>query len=157
MFERFDAPARRVLILAVEEARMRSDNFVGPEHLLLGLIDEEGAAAGVLESLGLTAEAVRDRVDQVFGPRSSSVVTGSPPFTSSAKKALEMARWEPSHLHHRYVGTEHILLGLVDAEPSVATQVLASLGVDSDQVREKVIEQLVANREDFTPPNATRG
>ena len=111
MFERFTDRARRVLVLAQEEARLLNHNFIGTEHILLGLIHEgEGVAAKALESLGISLEAVREKVEETIGPAGSST-TGSPPFTPRAKKVLELSLREALQLGHNYIGTEHMLLG----------------------------------------------
>jgi len=128
MFERFTDRARRVLVLAQEEARLLNHNFIGTEHILLGLIHEgEGVAAKALESLGISLEAVREKVEETIGPAGSST-TGSPPFTPRAKKVLELSLREALQLGHNYIGTEHMLLGLVREGEGVAVQVLVSLG-----------------------------
>ncbi len=113
LFERFTDRARRVLVLAQEEARLLNHNFIGTEHILLGLIHEgEGVAAKALESLGISLEAVREKVEETIGPAGTST-TGSPPFTPRAKKVLELSLREALQLGHNYIGTEHMLLGLV--------------------------------------------
>src|SRR6516162_1385190 len=113
MFERFTDRARRVVVLAQEEARLRNHNFIGTEHILLGLIHEgEGVAAKALESLGITLEAVREKVEEIVGHAGSST-SASPPFTHRAKKVLELSLREALQLGHNYIGTEHMLLGLV--------------------------------------------
>ncbi|MGH8921240.1 MAG: Clp protease N-terminal domain-containing protein, partial [Actinomycetes bacterium] len=113
MFERFTDRARRVLVLAQEEARLLNHNFIGTEHILLGLIHEgEGVAAKALEQLGISLEAVREKVEETIGPAGTSPA-GSPPFTPRAKKVLELSLREALQLGHNYIGTEHMLLGLV--------------------------------------------
>src|SRR5204862_605236 len=113
LFERFTDRARRVVVLAQEEARLLNHNFIGTEHILLGLIHEgEGVAAKALEQLGISLEAVREKVEETIGPAGSST-TGSPPFTPRAKKVLELSLREALQLGHNYIGTEHMLLGLV--------------------------------------------
>ena len=135
MFERFTDRARRVLVLAQEEARLLNHNFIGTEHILLGLIHEgEGVAAKALESLGISLEAVREKVEETIGPAGSST-TGSPPFTPRAKKVLELSLREALQLGHNYIGTEHMLLRLVREGEGVAVQVLVSLGADLSRVR----------------------
>ena len=125
MFERFTDRARRVLVLAQEEARLLNHSFIGTEHILLGLIHEgEGLAAKALESLGISLEAVREKVEETIGP-AGSAPTGSPPFTPRAKKVLELSLREALQLGHNYIGTEHMLLGLVREGEGVAAQVLA--------------------------------
>ena len=145
MFERFTDRARRVLVLAQEEARLLNHNFIGTEHILLGLIHEgEGVAAKALESLGISLEAVREKVEETIGPAGSST-TGSPPFTPRAKKVLELSLREALQLGHNYIGTEHMLLGLIREGDCVAAQVLATLGPDLSEVRQKVIEMIAGH------------
>jgi ATP-dependent Clp protease ATP-binding subunit ClpC len=128
--------------LAQEEARLLNHNFIGTEHILLGLIHEgEGVAAKALESLGISLEAVREKVEETIGPAGSST-TGSPPFTPRAKKVLELSLREALQLGHNYIGTEHMLLGLVREGEGVAVQVLVSLGADLSRVRQQVIQLL---------------
>jgi ATP-dependent Clp protease ATP-binding subunit ClpC len=142
LFERFTDRARRVLVLAQEEARLLNHNFIGTEHILLGLIHEgEGVAAKALESLGISLEAVREKVEETIGPAGSST-TGSPPFTPRAKKVLELSLREALQLGHNYIGTEHMLLGLVREGEGVAAQVLVNLGADLSRVRQQVIQLL---------------
>ncbi|MGH9077265.1 MAG: ATP-dependent Clp protease ATP-binding subunit [Acidimicrobiales bacterium] len=142
MFERFTDRARRVLVLAQEEARLLNHNFIGTEHILLGLIHEgEGVAAKALESLGISLEGVREKVEETIGPAGSSTA-GSPPFTPRAKKVLELSLREALQLGHNYIGTEHMLLGLVREGEGVAAQVLVSLGADLSRVRQQVIQLL---------------
>ena len=130
MFERFTDRARRVLVLAQEEARLLNHSFIGTEHILLGLIHEgEGVAAKALEQLGVSLEAVREKVEETIG-LSGTAPTGSPPFTPRAKKVLELSLREALQLGHNYIGTEHMLLGLVREGEGVAAQVLVSLGAD---------------------------
>jgi hypothetical protein len=138
VFERFTDRARRVLVLAQEEARILQHDFIGTEHILLGLIHEgDGVAARALEALDVTLEAVRERVEETIG---SSVPSGSPPFTPRAKKVLELSLREALQLGHSYIGTEHLLLGLVREGEGVAAQVLVSLGIDLGRVRQQVIQ-----------------
>jgi ATP-dependent Clp protease ATP-binding subunit ClpC len=142
LFERFTDRARRVLVLAQEEARLLNHSFIGTEHILLGLIHEgEGLAAKALESLGISLEAVREKVEETIGP-AGSAPTGSPPFTPRAKKVLELSLREALQLGHNYIGTEHMLLGLVREGEGVAAQVLISLGADLSRVRQTVIQLL---------------
>ncbi len=139
MFERFTDRGRRVLVLAQEEARLLNHNFIGTEHILLGLIGEgEGVAAKALAALGIHLEAVRDKVAETIQPANSST-TGSPPFTPRAKKVLELSLREALQLGHNYIGTEHLLLGLVREGEGVAVQVLIGLGADLARVRQQVI------------------
>src|ERR1700674_281052 len=140
VFERFTDRARRVLVLAQEEARLLNHSFIGTEHILLGLIHEgEGVAAKALESLGVSLEAVREKVEETIG-LAGTAPTGSPPFTPRAKKVLELSLREALQLGHSYIGTEHILLGLVREGEGVAATVLVSLGADLGLVRQKVIQ-----------------
>jgi ATP-dependent Clp protease ATP-binding subunit ClpC len=133
---------RRVLTLAQEEARLLGHNFIGTEHILLGLIHEgDGVAANALESLGITLDAVRAAVEGTIGP-AGSTTTGSPPFTPRARRVLELSRREALQLGHKYIGTEHMLLGLVREGEGVAGQVLIGLGADLSRVRQQVIQIL---------------
>ncbi len=142
MFERFTDRARRVVVLAQEEARMLGHDYVGTEHILLGLIHEgSGVAAHALESLGITTEAVRQQVEEIAG-RGHATPTGHIPFTPQAKTALQLALREAMHLGHTYIGTEHILLGLIREGQGPAAQVLAALGADQNRVRQQVIALL---------------
>ena len=142
MFERFTDRARRVLVLAQEEARLLNHNYIGTEHLLLGLIHEgEGVAATALESLGISLEAVRAQVEEIIG-QGQSAPTGHIPFTPRAKKVLELSLREAKQLGHNYIGTEHILLGLIREGEGVAAQVLVKLGAGLDRVRQQVIQVL---------------
>ena len=130
MFERFTDRARRVVVLAQEEARMLNHNYIGTEHLLLGLIHEgEGIGARALESLGVTLNAVREQVQDIVGP-GPQAPNGHIPFTPRAKKVLELSMREAIQLNHGYIGTEHILLGMVRANEGVANQVLVKLGAE---------------------------
>ena len=142
MFERFTDRARRVVVLAQEEARMLNHNYIGTEHILLGLIHEgEGVAAKALESLGISLEAVRSQVEEIIG-QGQSAPTGHIPFTPRAKKVLELSLREALQLGHNYIGTEHILLGLIREGEGVAAQVLQKLGADLNRVRQQVIKLL---------------
>ena len=142
MFERFTERARRVMVLAQEEARLLNHNFIGTEHLLLGLIHEgEGVAAKALEQLGISLEAVREKVEETMGAPSTAA-GGSPPFTPRAKKVLELSLREALQLGHNYIGTEHILLGLVREGEGVAARVLVDLGADLSRLRQQVIQLL---------------
>ncbi len=142
MFERFTDRARRVVVLAQEEARLLNHNYIGTEHILLGLIHEgEGVAAKALESLGISLEAVRDQVEEIIGQGGSSP-SGHIPFTPRAKKVLELSLREALQLGHNYIGTEHILLGLIREGEGVAAQVLVKLGADLSRVRQQVIQLL---------------
>jgi ATP-dependent Clp protease ATP-binding subunit ClpC len=142
MFERFTDRARRVVVLAQEEARMLNHNYIGTEHILLGLIHEgEGVAAKALESLGISLEAVRQQVEEIIG-QGQQAPSGHIPFTPRAKKVLELSLREAQRLGHNYIGTEHILLGLIREGEGVAAQVLVKLGADLSRVRQQVIQLL---------------
>ena len=142
MFERFTDRARRVVVLAQEEARMLNHNYIGTEHILLGLIHEgEGVAAKALESLGISLEAVRSQVEEIIG-QGQQAPSGHIPFTPRAKKVLELSLREALQLGHNYIGTEHILLGLIREGEGVAAQVLVKLGADLNRVRQQVIQLL---------------
>src|SRR4051794_7363403 len=142
MFERFTDRARRVVVLAQEEARLLNHNYIGTEHILLGLIHEgEGVAAKALESLGISLEAVRSQVEEIIGQGGSSP-SGHIPFTPRAKKVLDLSLREALQLGHNYIGTEHILLGLIREGEGVAAQVLVKLGADLSRVRQQVIQLL---------------
>jgi ClpA/ClpB-like protein len=139
MFERFTDRARRVVVLAQHEARALGHNYIGTEHLLLGLTREREAVAGrALESLGISLEAVRAQVEDIIG-RGTDKPSEHIPFTPRAKKVLELALREALQLSHNYIGTEHILLGLIREGEGVAAQVLAELGGSLDRVRESVV------------------
>ncbi len=142
MFERFTDRARRVVVLAQEEARMLNHNYIGTEHILLGLIHEgEGVAAKALESLGISLEGVREQVEEIIG-QGQTAPAGHIPFTPRAKKVLELSLREALQLGHNYIGTEHILLGLIREGEGVAAQVLQKLGADLNRVRTQVIQLL---------------
>ncbi|MFC7485576.1 ATP-dependent Clp protease ATP-binding subunit [Knoellia sp. CPCC 206453] len=140
MFERFTDRARRVVVLAQEEARLLNHNYIGTEHILLGLIHEgEGVASKALESLGISLDAVREQVQEIIG-QGQQAPTGHIPFTPRAKKVLELSLREALQLGHNYIGTEHILLGLIREGEGVAAQVLVKLGADLGRVRQQVIQ-----------------
>ena len=142
MFERFTDRARRVVVLAQEEARDLGHNYIGTEHILLGLIRErEGVAARALEALGISLDAVRLQVTEIIGT-GTGMPAGHIPFTPRAKKVLELSLREALQLGHNYIGTEHILLGLVREGDGVAAQVLVALGADLNRVRQQVIQLL---------------
>src|SRR2546426_10303007 len=157
MFERFTDRARRVVVLAQEEARLLNHNYIGTEHILLGLISEgEGVAAKALESLGISLEAVRQQVEEIIGTGSSSP-QGHIPFTPRAKKVLELALREALQLGPNYIGTEHILLGLIRVGEGVGAQLLIRLGADLNRTRDAVIRLLnqtgaTGGRRSGTPP-----
>jgi Clp amino terminal domain, pathogenicity island component len=142
MFERFTDRARRVVVLAQEEARHLDHNYIGTEHILLGLIHErEGVAARALTALDISLESVRAQVEEIIG-RGDQAPTGHIPFTPRAKKVLELSLREALGLSHNYIGTEHILLGLIREGEGVAAQVLVKLGGSLDRVRQQVIQLL---------------
>ncbi len=142
MFDRFTDRARRVIVLAQDEARMLNHNYIGTEHILLGLIHEgEGVAAKALEALGISLEAVREQVEEIIG-QGQQTPTGHIPFTPRAKKVLELSMREALQINHPYIGTEHILLGLIREGEGVAAQVLIKLGADLNRVRNQVLQLL---------------
>jgi ATP-dependent Clp protease ATP-binding subunit ClpC len=142
VFERFTEPARQVVVLAQDEARELKHNYIGTEHLLLGLIREErGLAARVLGSLGVTLEGVRVQVGRIIGS-GDDVTTGEIPFTPRSKKVLELSLREALGLGHNYIGTEHVLLGIVAEGEGVACRILLDFGVSSDAVRDAVVRAL---------------
>src|ERR1700689_2766258 len=148
MFERFTDRARRVVVLAQEEARMLNHNYIGTEHILLGLIHEgEGVAAKALESLGISLEAARQQVEEIIG-QGQQAPSGHIPFTPRAKKVLELSLREALQLGHNYIGTEHILLGLIREGEGVAAQVLVRLGADLNRVRVQVIHLVHSEKGD---------
>jgi ATP-dependent Clp protease ATP-binding subunit ClpA len=160
MFERFTERARQVVVLAQDESRLLKHNYIGTEHLLLGLLrEEEGLAARVLESLDVTVEEVRAQVTRIVGP-GDEVTSGQIPFTPRAKRVLELSLREALSLGHDYIGTEHILLGLAREGEGVANHILADLGTDADRLRNEVIrllgaaEQPVSEPQLSTPPIA---
>jgi ATP-dependent Clp protease ATP-binding subunit ClpC len=142
VFERFTDRARRVVVLAQEEARMLNHNYIGTEHILLGLARErDGVAAKALDSLNIRLDAVRREVEEIIG-QGQAAPTGHIPFTPRAKKVLELSLREALQLGHNYIGTEHILLGLIREGEGVAAQVLQKLGADLNRVRQTVIQIL---------------
>jgi ATP-dependent Clp protease ATP-binding subunit ClpC len=146
MFERFTERARKVVVLAQEEARHFNHNYIGTEHLLLGLLrEDEGVAAQALSSLNVTLDEVREQVESIVGYGEEG--TGAQaPFTPRSKKVLELALREALQLGHNYIGTEHILLGLVRESEGVAARVLSNLDVDPDKVRREVVRRLGGGR-----------
>jgi ATP-dependent Clp protease ATP-binding subunit ClpC len=157
MFERFTDRARRVVVLAQEEARMLNHNYIGTEHILLGLIHEgEGVAAKALESLGISLEGVRQQVEEIIG-QGQQAPSGHIPFTPRAKKVLELSLREALQLGHNYIGTEHILLGLIREGEGVAAQVLVKLGADLNRVRQQVIQLLSGYQTGKEPAAAGTG
>ena len=142
MFERFTDRARRVVVFAQDEARMFNHTYTGTEHLLLGLIhEEEGVAARALKTLGVSLDETRRKVEDIIG-RGEAAPTGHIPFTPRAKKVLELSLREAQQLGHNYIGTEHILLGLLREGDGVAAQVLVRSGVNLDRARQEVIRLL---------------
>jgi ATP-dependent Clp protease ATP-binding subunit ClpC len=140
VFERFTDRARRAVVLAQEEARMLNHDYIGTEHLLLGLASErDGVAGKALASLDISIEAIRRQVDEIVG-QGRAAPTGHIPFTPRSKKVLELSLREALQLGHNYIGTEHILLGLIREGEGVATQVLHKLGCDLSRVRQTVLE-----------------
>jgi ATP-dependent Clp protease ATP-binding subunit ClpC len=151
MFERFTDQARRVVVLAQEEARHLNHNYIGTEHLLLGLLHEgEGVAAEALKSLGISLEAVRAQVQETVG-QGVDAPTGHIPFTPRAKKVMELSLREALQLGHNYIGTEHLLLGLIRQPEGVAAQVLAAVDADAARVREQVVWLLTGEGEQAGP------
>jgi hypothetical protein len=142
MFERFTDRAWRVVVLAQEEARLLNHNYIGTEHILLGLVHEEqGVAARALTELGISLEAVRAQVVEIIG-MGQRAPTGHIPFTPRAKKVLELSLREALQFGHDYIGTEHILLGMIREGEGVAAQVLVKLGASQDRVRRQVVQLL---------------
>ena len=140
MFERFTDRARRVVVLAQEEARLLKHGYIGTEHILLGLIrEDQGIAAKALKALDIELQTVRDRVKELCGEGDQEKLEGHIPFTPRAKLVLELSLREALELGHTYIGTEHILLGLVREGEGVAAQVLVALGADLNRVRHRVI------------------
>ena len=155
MFERFTDRARRVVVLAQQEARELGHNYIGTEHILLGLVHEgEGVAVEALKSLEISLETVRQQVEEVIG-RGQDEPSGHIPFTPRAKKVLELSLRESHQLGHRYIGTEHILLGLIREGEGVAAQVLVRLGADLGRVREQVVQLLGAHAHEASPEGET--
>jgi len=143
MFNRFTERARKVIILAKEEARRFNHDYIGTEHILLGLIREgEGVAASVLQKLGVSLEKIRLEIEKLVQPGPTTQIIGDIPFTPRAKKALELAAEEARALGHNYIGTEHLLLGLIREGEGMASQVLLNLGLDLNSVRNEVMELL---------------
>ena len=142
MFERFTERARQVVVLAQDEARALKHNYIGTEHILLGLLrEEEGLAARVLDGLDITVEEVRAQVARIVG-QGDEVTTGQIPFTPRAKKVLELALREALSLGHNYIGTEHILLGLVRENEGVAARILLDFDADAEKIRNEIIRML---------------
>jgi ATP-dependent Clp protease ATP-binding subunit ClpC len=157
MFERFADRARRVVVLAQEEARRLDHNYIGTEHILLGLIREgEGTAAKALESFGIDLDAARRMVEEIIG-RGKKATSGHIPFTPRSKKVLELSLRESLQLGHDYIGTEHILLGLVREGEGVAAQMLKNLGAPLTEVRERVLELVRENPPESSASSSPRG
>jgi ATP-dependent Clp protease ATP-binding subunit ClpC len=164
VFERFTDRARRVLVLAQEEARLLNHSFIGPEHILLGLLHErDGVVARALAEFDVTLDTTRQKVEEIIG-HGEAPPNGSPPFTLRAKKVLELAR-EAHQFDHDHIGPEHLLLGVIDEGNSVGAQVLVQFGVDLVDLRRHVLEQIDAdpdtpaattNRSRSTPPSSQR-
>jgi len=153
VFERFTDRARKVVVLAQEESRRLNHNYIGTEHILLALIHEgEGIAAQALESLGVSLEEARQTVEEIIG-EGASTPTGHIPFTPRAKKVMELSLREALQLGHNYIGTEHLLLGLIREGEGVGAQVLGNLGADLNTVRDKIIQIL----SDYTGGKAASG
>jgi ATP-dependent Clp protease ATP-binding subunit ClpC len=148
VFERFTDRARRVLVLAQEESRDMRSEFLGAEHVLIGLDREvDGIAFKALDALGVTVEGLRSAVTQMAGPPRTATLP-NPPFTPYAKKAIELSLREALHLGHSYIGTEHLLLGILAVEDPTVTQILGSLGATPAAIRAKVLECIEANKEE---------
>jgi len=155
MFERFTARTRRVLVLAQEEARLQRHSYIGTEHILLGLIHEgEGIAATALRRRGITIEAARRAVGETVGPGAEP--PGSPPFTPRAKKVLELALREALQLDHSYIGTEHLLLGLIREGDGVGLTIIQNLGVEPGELRQGVIALMAGNTGDLGEEGESR-
>jgi ATP-dependent Clp protease ATP-binding subunit ClpA len=151
MFERFTERARQVVVMAQDEARALNHNYIGTEHLLLGLLrEQEGIAARVLESLHVTIEEVRAQVARIVGP-GEEVTTGQIPFTPRAKRVLELGLREALSLGHNYIGTEHLLLGIARENDGVAARILLDLGIDSEAIRNEVVRVLSGASVDLPP------
>ena len=143
MFNRFTERARKVVILAKEEAKRFNHNHIGTEHLLLGLVKEgEGVASAVLQNLGLSLDMIRLEVEKLVKTGPSTIISGDIPFTPKAKKVIELAMDEARHLGHNYIGTEHLLLGLIRESEGAASQVLLNLGLDLARVRNEIMALL---------------
>ncbi|MBU1912509.1 MAG: ATP-dependent Clp protease ATP-binding subunit [Candidatus Omnitrophica bacterium] len=159
MFNRFTERARKVILLAKEEAKRFNHDYIGTEHILLGLIREgEGVAAVVLQKMGLNLQQIRMEIEKIVKPGPPMVVSGDIPFTPTAKKVIELSSEEARSLGHNYIGTEHILLGLIREGEGVASQVLVNLGLDLNKVREEIAELLGSNiQPGFSTPQQGQG
>jgi ATP-dependent Clp protease ATP-binding subunit ClpC len=150
VFERFTERARQVVVFAQDEARMLRHNYIGTEHLLLGLLrEEEGLAARVLDSLDVSLEEVRAQVARIVG-QGDEVATGQIPFTPRAKKVLELSLREALELGHNYIGTEHVLLGLIRENEGVAARILLDFGADDELIRGQLMRMLAGSTRDTT-------
>ncbi len=157
MFNRFTERARKVIILAKEEARRFNHDYIGTEHILLGLVREgEGVAAAVLQKIGVSLENIRLEVEKLVQPGPTTQIIGDIPFTPRAKKALELAAEEARSLGHNYIGTEHLLLGLIREGEGVASQVLLNLNLDLNGVRNEVMELLGSSTPGFGQQQASK-
>jgi len=157
MFNRFTERARKVIVLAKEEARRFNHDYIGTEHLLLGLIREgEGVAAAVLQKLGLSLESIRLETEKLVQPGPATQIQGDVPFTPRSKKSLELAAEEARSLGHNYIGTEHLLLGLIREGEGVASQVLLNLGLDLNRVRSEIMELLGSATPGFGAQQASK-
>ncbi|MBU0759447.1 MAG: ATP-dependent Clp protease ATP-binding subunit [Candidatus Omnitrophica bacterium] len=151
MLNRFTERARKVILLAKEEAKRFNHDYIGTEHILLGLIREgEGVAAVILQKIGLGLQQIRLEIEKIVKPGPSTVISGDIPFTPKAKKAIELSGEEARAIGHNYIGTEHILLGLIKEGEGVASQVLLNLGLDLDNVRKEIVELLGSATPGFT-------
>jgi ATP-dependent Clp protease ATP-binding subunit ClpC len=154
MFERFTDRARRVVVLSQEEARRLNHNYIGTEHVLLGLLEEgQGVAARVLTSLGVSLDEARNSVEEIIG-HGTQAPSDHVPFTPRAKKVLELSLREALQLGHNYIGTEHLLLGLLREGEGVAAQVMVRLGAELGQARNAVMRALEEMPERFQEPAA---
>jgi ATP-dependent Clp protease ATP-binding subunit ClpA len=152
VFERFTERARQAVVLAQDEARALKHNYIGTEHLLLGLLrEEQGLAARALESLDIELEAARAQVARIIG-EGEQITSGQIPFTPRAKKVLELSMREARQLGHDYIGTEHVLLGLARENEGVATQIMLDLGVDAERIRNAVLASLSSGAEPASVP-----
>jgi ATP-dependent Clp protease ATP-binding subunit ClpA len=156
VFERFTERARLVVVLAQDEARALKHNYIGTEHLLLGVLrEDEGVGGRVLDSLDVTLEEVRAQVARIIG-EGDEVTTGQIPFTPRSKKVLELALREAVKLGHNHIGTEHILLGIVRENDGVAARILADFDVDADKVRGEILRRLSIPRPYLQPGEGPR-
>ncbi|MFH1790524.1 MAG: ATP-dependent Clp protease ATP-binding subunit [Candidatus Omnitrophota bacterium] len=157
MFNRFTERARKVILLAKEEAKRFNHDYIGTEHILLGLIREgEGVAAAVLASMGLSADKIRIEVEKFVQPGPTTMISGDIPFTPRAKKVIELSMDEARNLGHNYIGTEHLLLGLIREGEGVASQVLISMGLDLDRVRMEIMSLLGSSIPGYETPGKTK-